>query len=165
MKNNSFLLFNSGHTEMNSHCHHSSEYKRIFNRVINWGMIHGRSFNLDNIKEENRIMMEFEIFDKTIDSFTNNERNGFVDACRILDYHFNIYLQNEHNPNEVFPYCFDNEDSSSSKIVISASELSETNENDLNSDVKFIGMKNSKSEPTIKNNFDMMNLNNILNED
>lgn len=143
---------------MNIHCHRSSEYKRIFNRVINWGIIHGKSFNLDKIKEEKRIMMEIEIFGKLIDDFTNNERTGFIDACHVLDYHFNTNLpeEKEHNPNELFPYCFDNEDSSSSKITISLSE------DNLNSDVEFIGMKNSKSEPTIKNNFDMMNLNNML---
>lgn len=64
----------------------SSEYKRIYNLVYDWGIKH---YALLDLKTEDD---EIKHFGKRIKDFTWEEKRGYHKGCYDLEYHFEVII-------------------------------------------------------------------------
>ena len=62
----------------------SSEYKRIYSLVYDWGI---KNFRLLNLKTEEE---EIKHFGKRIEDFTEEEKRGYYDGCYDIEYYFEV---------------------------------------------------------------------------
>ena len=75
----------------------SSEYKRIYSLVYDWGIKHDELLDL---KTEND---EIKHFGKKIKDFTWEERKAYEKGCYDLEYHFEVVIPHR---NEMAAECY-----------------------------------------------------------